>query len=125
MHRQAPGPSEQQTLFACHPASREERVLVGHGHVAVDHTRIEGLGPEVLSDTLDEIRPRLGGRVDRAVGVGPDHLDVGVLFFEVATGSRDGSTGSDSGDEVGDPPLGLSPYLGPGRLVMRAWGSPG
>ena len=57
--------------------------------------------------------------VDRALGVGADDLDVGVLLLEVARHPGDRPARADADDEVGEPAAGLAPQLGPGRLVVR------
>ena len=77
---------------------------------------VVGLGPEVLADALDEVGAAGAAGVDRAGGVGADHLDVGVLLLEVAADAADRAAGADARDEVGDPALGLAPRS-PGPVV--------
>ena len=83
--------------------------------VAVERRR-----PEVLADTLDEVRAPGAAGVHRAFRVGTDHAypPAGHLL-QVAPDAADRAAGADAGDEVGDPALGLLPYLRAGRLVVR------
>ena len=101
------------------PARGEEGVAVGDRHVAVDDRRVEGLGPEVLADALDQVRLDLRRRVDRAERVGADDLEVRVALLEVAPGARDRPAGADADHEVGDAATALLPQLGPGGEVVR------
>ena len=70
------------------------------------------VGPEVLADALDQVRPAGAAGVDRALGSAPIDLDppVGHLL-EVPAGAADRAAGADAGDEVGDPAVGLPPDL--------------
>ena len=61
----------------------------------------------------------VGLREDRALGVGADDEQVGLLLLEVARGAGDRAARADGEDERVDLPTGLLPELGPGRLVVR------
>ena len=63
------------------------------------------------------LRPR---GVDRALGVGADDRQLGVLLLQVARRARDRAAGADRDHERVELPAGLLPDLGPGRLVVRA-----
>ena len=57
VHREAAGAADQQPLLARHPPRGAEGVAVGHGDPAVDRRALERVGPEVLADALDQVRP--------------------------------------------------------------------
>ena len=123
VQRQAPGAPGEDPLELREPARGQERVLVGDGHPPVDHVRIERLRPEVLPHPLHEVRADVLGAagVDRPLGVGPDHDEVGVALAEVTGGAGHRSAGADADDQMRDPSAGLIPHLGPGRLVVSLW----
>ena len=73
---------------------------------------------EVLADALDEVRPAGAAGEHRALGVGGDDPDRRVLRLEVAGDAGDRAARAGAGDEVGDPPGGLRPQLGPGGLLV-------
>ena len=87
---------------------------------------VVGLGPEVLADPLDQVRPAGAPGVDRTLGVGADdpHPTAGGLL-EVPAGAGDRAAGANARDEVRDPPAGLLPDLGSGGLVVRLRDCPG
>ena len=58
-------------------------------------------------------------RVDRALGVGADHEDVGVLLLQVPRRAGDRPAGPDAGDEHVDLAVGLPPDLGARGRVVR------
>ena len=120
MEREAARAAGEDALELGQPARGQERVAVGHRDPAVDHRGVERLGPEVLADALDQVRADVLGPagVDRPLGVGADHDEVGVALAQVAGGAGDRAAGADAGDEVGDLPGGLLPDLGSGRLVV-------
>jgi hypothetical protein len=120
-HRHATGAADEQPLFASEPAGHRERLGVGDALVPVDEGRVEGRGPEVLTDALDVVAVDVVTRVDRALGVDPDdaHRRPGDLA-EVPAGAGDRAARADAGDEVGEPPLGVAPDLGTGGLVVAA-----
>ena len=72
--RGAAGAADEQALLAREPARGQERLAVGDRDHTVDDRRVEGLGPEVLADALDQVRvlARPARDVDRALGVGAD-----------------------------------------------------
>ena len=109
----------EQALARDQAPGGQERVAVADRDVAVDERRVEGLRPEVLADPLDAVRVDRAAGVDRALRVGADHLDVGVLLLEVAADAGDRAAGADRDHQVGDPAAGLAPELGAGRAVMR------
>ena len=111
VHGQPARAADQQALGLGQPARREERVLVGDRHVAVDDRRVVGLGPEVLADALDEVRVDLLVGVDRADRVGADDLDRRVLLLQVARRAGDRAARADADDEVGDRAAALAPQL--------------
>ena len=84
-------------------------------------SRVEGLGVEVLADALDEVRMHLvlAGGVDRALGIGADDEQVGLLLLEVAPRAGDRAAGADGDHERVDLAAGLLPDLGARRLVVR------
>src|SRR5690606_4505440 len=75
--------------------------------------------PEVLADTLDQVRAAGPARVHRALRVRTDdaYLAAGGLL-EVATDPGDRAAGADTRDEMGDPAAGLLPDLRARRLVV-------
>src|SRR4029077_1217150 len=73
---------------------------------------------EVLPDSLDQVGTPGAAGVHRAGRVGADHLDLRVLFLQVAPGAADRAAGAHAAHEVGDPALALSPDLGTGGLVV-------
>ena len=111
--------ADQESLLGREPASGEEAVAVGDGHVAVDDARVEGLRPEVLADPLDEVGMHLVVGVDAADRVGPDHLEVRVLLAQISRDAGDRAAGADAAHEVGDPAARLAPQLGPRGQVVR------
>ena len=76
------------------------------------------VGEEVLADALDEVGPPRSAGEHRPLRIGGDDLDVRVLRLEVAGGAGDRAARAGAGDEVGDPPGGLAPQLGPGRQLV-------
>jgi hypothetical protein len=111
--------AREQPFLPCQTARGQERVAVGDAHVLVDHRRVEGGGPEILADTLDEVLPRRGRGVDRALGVGPDDEEIGLSLLEEPGGARDRPAGSDREHEDVHLAASLLPKLRPGRLVVR------
>ena len=105
--------SHQEPLLARHPPRGRERVAVGDGHVLVDQVGVVGLGPEVLADPLDQIGVHRRRGVDRALRVGADHAQVGLLLLEVARAARDGAARPDRDHERVELAAGLLPDLGP------------
>ncbi len=91
---------------------------VADGDDLVDHRRVVGRGPEVLTDPLHEVRATGAARVHGALGVGPDGADRGVLLLEVAPDPGDGAARADPADEVRDPAPRLGPDLRAGGLVL-------
>ena len=112
-------PTDEETLLARDSAGHQERRLVADRDDPVDDRRVVGLGPEVLADALDQVRPPRSTRVHRAFGVGADDLHARVLRLEVAADAGDRAARAESRDEVGDPAGGLAPDLGPGRVDVR------
>ena len=110
--------TDEQTLFLADPAGHGEGVGVGDRDDAVDEIGVVGGRPEVLADTLDQVRTAGAAGVHRTLGVGADHLDRRVLFLEVAADTRESAAGAAAGDEVGDLAVGLAPDLRAGRLVV-------
>ena len=108
----------EQALAGDQAAGHQERVLVRDPDVAVDDLGVEGLGPEVLADPLDAVRMDRPPGVDRALGVGSDHLERRALLLEVAADAGHRAAGAEGDHEVGQPPAGLAPELGPGRAVV-------
>src|SRR5205085_2222059 len=97
---------------------RVERLGVADPDPLVDDLAVERLGDEVLADPLDLPRAGRVAREDRALGVGADHADGGVLLLEVAADARDRPAGADTRDERGHAAPGLLPDLGPGGAVV-------
>ena len=116
--RHPAGATDQQRLLARQPAREGEGVGVADLDDPVGDGAVVGLGPEVLADALDEVGAAGAAGVDRARGVGADHLHGRVLLLEVPPDAADGAAGAHAGDEVGDPALGLLPDLGTGLLVV-------
>ena len=115
----AAGAADQQPLLAGQPAGHGERVAVVDRDDPVGDGGVVGLRPEVLADTLDEVRPAVSAGVDRPDRVGPDHLDPALgNLFEVATDTTDRAAGAHAGHEVRDLPIGLRPHLRAGGLVV-------
>ena len=79
---------------------------------------LPGGGEEVLADALDEVGPARPAGEHRALGVGGDDPHGGVLRLEVAGDAGDRAARAGPGDEVGDPPVGLAPDLGPGGQLV-------
>ncbi len=75
-------------------------------------------GQKSSPDALDEVGMDLLVRVDRALRIGADDLDVRVLLLEVASHPGDRAAGADADDEVRELAVGLAPQLRPGRLVV-------
>ena len=88
--------------------------LIGD-HLVVQ-LRLPGGREEVLADALDEVRPARATREHRALRVGGDDADVGVLLLEVARRAGERAARAGTGDEVRDPAGGLLPDLGSGGL---------
>jgi len=104
------------------PSSLASWRVSANGDDLVADTPVEGLGPEVLTNPLDEVGPARAARVHGALGVGADHADRPVRhLLQVAPGARDGATGAHTGDELGDPAARLLPQLRPRRLVVGEW----
>src|SRR4051794_18581980 len=99
----------ENSLDLGEPASGHERVPVAHGDVAVDHRGVEGLGPKVLADALDQVGAGLAAGVPRSHRVGPDALDRIVLFLQVPPAAGDRPAGADPGDEMGQAATRLPP----------------
>ena len=99
-------------------AGGQERVAVGDLHPASTHVAVEGAGPEVLADALDLVGVQLIGGVDRSLRIGADHVNVRILFLEIAADAGDRAAGADTGHEVGDLAAGLLPDLRAGGLVV-------
>src|SRR5699024_7281252 len=115
----AAGAADEQAFLRGEAAGHSERVAVGNRDDLVGDIRVVGPRPEVLANPLDEVRAPSPSGVDGALRVGADdaHLAVGD-FFEVLAGAADRAAGTDAGDEVGDPPVRLTPQLGAGRVVV-------
>jgi hypothetical protein len=113
----AAGASDQQPLLAGEAAGHLERVGVGDGDDLVGDLGVVGARPEVLADTLHQVRAARAAGVDRALGVGADDLDptAGDLL-EVAADAGDRAAGAHAGDEVRDAceagPAGLEYWSG-------------
>src|SRR3712207_7744328 len=75
VHGQAARAAGQDALRLGQPARPQERVLVAHRDVAVDHRRVEGLGPEVLPDALDEVGDRKSTRLNSS------HANISYAVF--------------------------------------------
>ena len=84
-------------------------------------------GNNVFPDAFGDIRVNLGGVKlaglmeffqGRAIGVDAPDLNVGILRFQVASGTGYRAPCSDPGYEVGDFPVGLAPYFGAGSFEM-------
>jgi hypothetical protein len=119
VHGHARGAADEQRLLAGQPPGHRERVGVGDLDDPIRDLTVVGVRPEVLADALDQVGAAGAAGVDRAGGVGADHLHGRVLLLEVAAGAADRAAGADTGDEVGDLPVGLRPDLGAGGLVVR------
>ena len=119
-HGHAPGAADEDPLGLRHPAGGEEALLVGDGDDLVVELGLPRRREEVLADALDEVRPARAAGEHRTLGVGGDDPDVRVLRLEVAGGAGDRAARAGTGDEVGDPPGGLAPQLGPGRQLVGA-----
>ena len=122
MGRHAARAPHQQSLGAGESAGHGDGVGVAHHHHLVDHLPVQGLRPEVLADTLDQILTHvvfgLGGE-DRALRVDPNHPDLGVLALEIASRPADRAAGADPGHQDAHPSVGLLPDLGAGGLLVR------
>ena len=68
-------PPTSMRLLAGEAAGEGEGVGVGDLDDAVGDRAVVGLGPEVLTDALDEVGPTGAAGVDRAGRVGADDLD--------------------------------------------------
>src|SRR5690606_24768905 len=117
-YRGAAGPADEEALLAGDAPGGGEAHRVADRHHLVDHRRVVGAGPEVLAGALHEVRAAGAARVHRALGGGADDLDVGVALLQVAPDAGDRAAGADAAHEVGDPPPGLGPDLGPGGVVL-------
>src|SRR5581483_5482204 len=75
---------------------------------------------EVLAHALHQVGMDVLGPagIDRPLGIGADHYEVGVALAQVASHAGDRPAGTDAGNEVGDAPGGLLPDLRSGALVM-------
>ena len=111
-------PADQDALDLGDPPGGQEALLVADGDDLVVQLRLPRRREEVLADALDEVRPAGAAREHRALRVGGDDADVGVLRLEVAGRAGDRAARAGTGDEVGDPPGRLRPQLGPGRLLV-------
>ena len=111
--------ADQQRLLPGQPPGGEEGVAVADRDDPVGHAAVVGLRPEVLADPLDQVRAPGAAGVDRALGVGADHLHAPAGdLLEVATGPADRPAGADPGHEVRDPAVGLRPDLRAGARVV-------
>ena len=81
-------------------SGHREGVGVADRDDLVDETRVVVRRPEVLAHPFGQIRSTLATGVDRALGVGGDDADVGVLFLQVLRHAADGAAGAGPGDEV-------------------------
>ena len=121
-HGRAGRAADQDALLPGDGAGGEQRVAVRHPHPPVDHLRVEGLRPEVLADALGEVRAGLfagPAEYSEPSGSAPTTMIVRVPFLQVPRGAGDRPAGADAADEHVDPPVGLLPDLGAGRLVVR------
>ena len=119
VHREPARAAHEHPLGLREPAGGDEAVAVGDRDVAVGDGGVVGGGPEVLAHALDEVGMDLFVRVDRALRIGADDLDVRVLLLEVARHPGDRAAGADADDQVRELAVGLAPQLRPGRLVVR------
>jgi hypothetical protein len=104
--------ADEDPLLAGAATGHLERLGVRHPFPHVDDGGVEGLGPEVLADALDEVGPAgVPPEYSEPSGSAPTTSDVGVAFLEVAADAGDRAARADPGDEVRDPPVGLAPDL--------------
>ena len=123
VEREPRRPTDEDAFLARELARRHEGFAIRHLDEFVDDVPIEGARPEVLADALDLVRSDLAA-VDRALGIGTDDADRGVLFLEVLPDAGDRAPGADAGHKGRDATVGLPPDLRAGRPVVRL-GVPG
>ena len=117
-HRRPARAAGEDPLLPREAACGQERVAVGDAHVLVDDRRVEARRVGVLADPLDEIRVHRAAGVDRALRVGADDQQVGVLLLQVARDPGDRAARADADHHRVHLAAGLLPDLRAGRPVM-------
>ena len=110
--------ADEDPLVLDDPAGSGERLGIADPIPLVDDVLLERRWVEVLTNALHEVGVDVA-RVDRADGVGTDHLDVRVLRLEVAADAGRGAASADAADERVDLAVCLSPDLRTRRHDVR------
>ena len=71
-------PPTSSPFFTREPARHQERILVRDRDDVVADRAVIGGGPEILADTLDQIRPACSAGVHRAFRIGADDANRAV-----------------------------------------------
>ncbi len=110
----------EDPLLAGDPAGHRECVTIRHPNPAIHRRGVERAGEEILADALGEVRAGGVAGQHRALGIGADHDEVGLLRAEEVHRSRDRAARADACDEVRQATIGLLPDLGSRRPLVGA-----
>src|SRR6266536_2032997 len=112
-------------FYAAQLARRLKRLAIGHVNDIVHIFDVNIWRDYFLTDSFNQIRSSLHqfscflvSLKYRSIRVGPNDLDGRILLFQVAACARDGSTGSQSGNEVRVLSLSLFPDLRPRSVIV-------
>ena len=110
----------KDAFFAGQSTSHRERFAIADPDPAIDGRGIECPGQEVFANALGQVGMGQVPRQDAALGICPDHDQLGVLATQESDRPRDRSAGTHAAHEVGDPPVRLLPDLGACRVLVGA-----
>ena len=108
----------ENSLFADQAARGAERFAVGNAEELVDDFLVVSDGEIILADAFNLVGVRGVAGEDGAFGVCADDLQRRVLLFEEASGSGDGSAGSDAADKRVNLSFCVRPDLGAGGEIV-------
>ena len=117
----AAGTTDENALLDSESSGHLKCFGIADHLVTIGETGIVGFRPEVLTDSLDEVRRDvIVGlcRVDRSLRVNTHDNETGFLLLQILGAPRYRPAGSDASDEYVDPAIGLLPYLRSGRQYV-------
>src|SRR5262249_3400991 len=118
-HSGAAGAPQHDAFAAGDGSGDVERLGIADANPVIDELAVERLWHEVLADAFYPPPPGRAAGEDRAFRIGPDDLDVGIAFLQVAGHAGDRAARADAGHEGRDAALGLLPDFRAGSAIMN------